>query len=216
MDVDGLEVAKHEPEPEGGHVARHDGWAGEGREAEDEDLGPVGVRGGVAHGRGELVVDSVDVVVGPRRVQQAVDPVAQVVLHQQVHRHLRRRLPRRRQRQPRPYPHRPHRRERRQLDRPDGEEQHARGGRVAPEEGGRRVAHAGLQLVRQRQVAAELEQREGERREGVDEEEDGDVVAVEAVVRDGRRVAEPGRLRPRQAPPHRRLRLRRRRVREHS
>ena len=73
-------MAYDEPEPEGGDVARHDGRAGKGRDAEDEHLGPVRVRRGRADGCRELMVHEVDVVVAPLGVQQWVDPVATEVV----------------------------------------------------------------------------------------------------------------------------------------
>lgn len=102
--LDGLNLAEDDPEPEGDHVARGDGGAGEGGDPEDEDLGPVGVGRGEPDGRRELVVHPVDVLITPLAVQPPVDPVVEVVLHQEVHRQLRHHLPPRRQRQPRPYP----------------------------------------------------------------------------------------------------------------
>lgn len=62
-----------------GHVAGHHGRAGEGRDAEDEHLRPVRVRRGEADGRLVLVVDAVDLVVAPIRVQQPVEPVVEVI-----------------------------------------------------------------------------------------------------------------------------------------
>lgn len=104
-----------------------------------------------------------------------------------------------------------------ELERANREEQDACRVFVAAEEGGRREAHPGLQLVGRGELRrrAELEKSEGQRRKRVDDEEDEDVVAVEAVVWCGRRVPEPRRLRPRQASPKRRLRRRSRRVRDH-
>lgn len=84
MRVDSFDVSDDKPEPECDHMAWHDGRAGEGGEAKEEHLRPVRVRSGEAYGRRVLVVDMVDLVVSPLCVQKPVDPVAKVVLHQEV------------------------------------------------------------------------------------------------------------------------------------
>ena len=86
---DGLKLAEGDPDPEGDHVAGGDGRPNEGGDPEEENLRPVRVGSGKADGRGEFVVDVVDLLVPPLAVHQPVDPVVSVVLHQEVHRQLR-------------------------------------------------------------------------------------------------------------------------------
>ena len=93
MSLNGFKVANNHPEPEGDDVAGDDGGAEKGRNAEDEDLGPVSIRSGEANGSSELMVDMVDVLITPLGVQHPVNPVVEVVLHQEVHHQLRHHLP---------------------------------------------------------------------------------------------------------------------------
>ena len=69
-------------------VARCDGGPDEHWDGLDDDLGPVAVGRGERRGRRDLVVDVVDPVVGPARVQEGVGPVVEVVLHQGIRHQL--------------------------------------------------------------------------------------------------------------------------------
>ena len=88
MIVDGLQMTDRNPEPMRYDVARCDGGPDEHWDGLDDDLGPVAVGRGERRGRRDLVVDVVDPVVGPARVQEAVDPVVEVVLHQGIRHQL--------------------------------------------------------------------------------------------------------------------------------
>lgn len=63
VNLDTHGAADGEPKPAGGYVARYDGYADEGGEAQHEGLGPVRVCRGESHGSSELMVDVVDLVV---------------------------------------------------------------------------------------------------------------------------------------------------------
>jgi hypothetical protein len=106
--VEGLHYADGEQEPVRGDVAGHDRRPKEERGEVQAELSARGVGGGEPGRRRLLVVDAVDLLVPPPGVQEAVEPVRRVVLHQRIHHQVRRSLPDRRQRESRPDPEQLH------------------------------------------------------------------------------------------------------------
>ena len=102
--VEGFHYADGEPEPVCGDVAWHDRWPKEERDGVQGEVGAGGIGPGEPGRRRLLVVGRVDLLVAPLGVQEAVEPVGQVVLHQRVHHQVHRCLPYGRQREPRPDP----------------------------------------------------------------------------------------------------------------
>lgn len=93
MSLNGFNMANYHPKPEGDNVAGDDGRAEKGRNAEDKDLRPVSIRSSKANGSSELMVYMVDVLITPFGMQHPVNPIVEVVFHQEVHHQLCHHLP---------------------------------------------------------------------------------------------------------------------------
>lgn len=85
---DGVELAQLNPHVEGEQVGtRNDGRRERGG-AQDDDLGPVSVRGAESEWRLEFVVHLVDLLVQPLDVQHAMAPVLEPILADEEEAHL--------------------------------------------------------------------------------------------------------------------------------
>jgi hypothetical protein len=71
-----------------GDMTWNDGEANNYSDGRDVQISPVSVNCVKARGCSELVVDIMDVAVGPLGVQKAVDPVGEIVFQQSVNHQL--------------------------------------------------------------------------------------------------------------------------------
>lgn len=94
VSLNGLNLPQSNPQPEGDHVSWGHRGPQEGRDPEEQDLGPVRVWRRVPDRRRVLVVNPVNLFVTPLvTMQEPVHPVIGVVLNHEIHQQLSRDFP---------------------------------------------------------------------------------------------------------------------------
>lgn len=104
MSVNGFHLPQNHPCPESDDMARNQRRTHEEREAKHEQLCPVGMQSYKCHGRSEFMVHSVDLVIAPFGMEEAMYPVARIVLNQKIDQNLEDNFPTGRQWQTHPDP----------------------------------------------------------------------------------------------------------------